>query len=439
MKKIIITLSIILLSYSAVSAKGSCSISSGPSPRLGEYVRDIDIVLTEISKRANTTCKSTDEYKKSLNKSSSKLENDYNKILDVWSFTSSFKSILMVTDGELVDPVYRDYNLIKSEHDKINRTSDFVTKKCALNVEIADSNIINNFLTKYDWQNQNTYTIEDTISKLREINGDIFSFYVNAIIGEKYKTNDADSTGKLNLKNEFLTYYTGDKLVDCKTDYWSGITEKLEKVFDIWKWVNWWFDTWKNAWNLLIWNDAGKQKYDDVEKNLLKKELGKQWISPNGASSMLKSLENTNACKWNPACLAEETWRRITGTLSYFWDFYNEVQNDLTTANYEKNFTMIVNGKKVKYNPNPAKTTDEYIKRVKEIQSTTNIFKDVQTSYNTVKSQIDIENDTLDSNVWNLMDLYYSLVKTNLNLKNNINVAEELCNCQASGIWNCHF
>lgn len=438
MKKIIFTLAIFLITYSMAEASGSCSIKWWPSPRLWEYVNDINIVLSEIWNKSKTTCKSNDEYRQSLNKSSSKLENDYNKILDVWSFTSSFKSILMVTDGELVDPVYRDYNLIKSQHDKINRVWDIVTKKCALDIEIADSNVINNFLAKYDWQNQNTYTIGDTLSKLREINGDIFSFYVNAIIGEKYTTSEADSVGKLNLKNEFLSYYTGDGLIPCKTEYWSWLLNKLEGVFDIWKWVNGWFDTWKNAWNLLIWNDAWKQKYAEVEKNLLKKELGKQWISPNGASSMLKNLENTNACKWNPACLAEETWRRITWTLSYFETFFDEVKSDLTNPK-NSNFTMIVNWKRAKYNQNPAKTTDEYIRRLKEINSTKDIFSEVQTSYNTVISQIDIENDTLDSNVWNLAELYYGLVKTNLKIKDNINVAEELCNCQASWIWNCHF
>jgi hypothetical protein len=60
---------------------------------------------------------------------------------------------------------------------------------------------------------------------------------------------------------------------------------------------------------------------------------------------------------------------------------------------------MIVNGKKVKYNPNPAKTTDEYIARLKKIETTSAIFNDIQTSYNTVKSEIDIQNTTLDSNI----------------------------------------
>ncbi|MCK9272324.1 hypothetical protein M0P65_02145 [Candidatus Gracilibacteria bacterium] len=438
MKKAIFTLTIFFSFYTLTSASGSCDISSGPSPRLSEYIQDIDIVLTEIGTKAKSTCKNNEQYSKSLGRSSSKLSNDYNKILDVGSFTSSFKSIMMVTDGDLVDPVYRDYNLIKYQHEKINKYSDSVTKKCALDIEISDSNVINNFLIKYDWGNKNTYTIEDTISKLREINGDIFSFYVNAIIGEKYKTSDADSAGKLNLKNDFLSYYTGDKLVGCKQEYGSGIIDKLEGLFATGAKVNGGFDVWKNSWNLLIGNDAGKDKYSEVEKKLLSKELGKQGISPNGADQMMKNLESINKCS-DPACIAEETGRRITGTLSYFGDFFTELKNDLTDTKQDKNFSMIVNGKKVKYNPNPAKTTDEYIARLKKIETTSAIFNDIQTSYNTVKSEIDIQNTTLDSNIGNLVNLYYNLVDTNLQIKKNINVAEELCNCQASGIGNCHF
>ena len=392
-------------------ANAACEIKSWPSKAISEYISDLDIALSSVKLNSNNSC-SNANLKNPFQKWRSLVVNTTNSLFDFNEFTNSFKMLSFIYQWSIPEPVYRDYNLLKSQDEKINSMITYVSGKCALNNKI-DSDSINGFISKY-WKSSGL-TAESILIDIKNINHEVFSDFTSMVTWDPSAKN-SDYLGINNLISDFKNHYSDVWLIDCNEAYWSGFLEKIKDISKVTKGIDKWMKEWDDSFKLLFGITTSNKTLKE-EKDLLEKELQRQWLKSDQISKITKNLNDMNACWLSPTCYAKEIWNRIYETFTDLWD---------------KILTVFKNLKK------NAKDVTTYSTLSRNISKTELIQKEIEFNYENLKTMMSIQNNVFDKNIENLVTIHANLQIYN-NMEKAIKTAQDLCNSQWKWIWNCSF
>lgn len=426
MKKILITFFVILLSISTTYAS-NCIIKDTPIDSLNEYIENNRIIINNLNKQLidkdKTKEKSiiqewTDEYDK-VKTSWLKI---YNSIFYFDSYYSYFKYFASFPiSNEIPYEVKRDYRLLENEWKWIKSYLDNIVYNWLTDTIIKD---ICNWV-KWNCDFESEIKAWELIAKLTANNEAIMDLLRNTIIWETYKNPTQITLVNNNFQADIQTYYSIEYYSKCSEEEWWFFDTIMKSIKEIWtlnKQAKDWIQKWKDAVDLMLWNDTTNETYAETEKWLLKDELSKQWISWDNQSNMMDSLD-----KYNSEWLSKDN--------NFIRNTFNNTR--LKLENKLKEFKNEVIG-------------DFFQKKQEWNIETTSIIKAQENSTNTNEIKENIDKMYLELSNFsaisenNITNLRSELLEMHIDLSNSINIldiscwkAVTICNQQDYGRWNC--
>ncbi len=424
MRKIVITFFVFITLINNTYAAG-CVIKDKSSPALLEYIENNRKIIKTISNQLSeyTTKESLsknidDEY----NKTKSSWLKIYNQIFNFDSYYSYFSYFATFPiSNEVPKEVKRDYRLLESEWKWIKYYLNQIVKNWKS--ELVIKNICKDITVNCDFSEE--MTAAEIIWKLTANNEAVMDLFRNAVIWEIYKNPTKLTLINNNFELEIQTNYGIVAYSKCSEEKWwffETISTKIQEIWELNKEWKDWIQKWKDAIDLMLWNDTTNEKYSDTEKRVLKNELSKQWISWDSQSNMLDSLE-----KYNNEWLSKDN------------NFIKNTFNN-TRVKLEKKLRAFKN--EVIWDFFKKKTWDSV-----SIESTISAQKN-STDTNKIKEDIDKQylellNLSADSET-NTANLRSRILNTHFDLSNSINILEwicansvKVCKQQNSLKWDC--
>ncbi|EKE29194.1 MAG: hypothetical protein ACD_2C00209G0008 [uncultured bacterium (gcode 4)] len=412
-KYILILTSLIILSIPSVNAEGACLLKDWPWEWVKNYITDLATALSEIQKDASSSdcwtswTWSFDNLTWNTNKAVQEMTADVNQILTPDWFLSSWEfNIAPLFWWKVPDQFYRDHDFIEKQTDKINTTQKAVGAKCALWLAPKSSSLVN-IANKYKIDAKSLSSI---LWWFRKMNNKWIALFRCTVVGSMSSCESSDT------ENPFYTSITQDydesALSACVAeDKWMAeLWEKIWKIFnwDFWFWqITKWIEDWKKSLRLLSgvtwgWWEAYAQK----ERELLAKELSRQWLSATQASAVLKNLEcmNNNTETISQCIFKSISWwiSRLKGAITQAFTDVNKQIWQADDVKYERRY----------------------------FEQYDTIASEIKSQYDNFKILITIQNKKSDIAIANLIQLHKNLIETNEELKKTIKPAGEACRKQ---------
>ncbi len=427
MKKILFTFFVFIISINYTYA-GSCTIKSSASPALLEYIENNRSIINNISSQISESEEKTTKEKTLGNEVENEYTNVkssalkvYNQIFNFDSYYSYFKYFAVFPiSNEVPHEVKRDYRLLETEWKWIKFYLDSIVKNWK--TELIIKWICKDIKVKCDFADE--IPAWELIWKLTANNEAVLDLFRNTVIWEMVKNKVDIQLVSPNFEMDIQTNYNIEAYSKCSEEWW--FFEKISKAIkEIWvlneEWRNW-IQKWKDAIDLMLWNDTKNEKYAEAEKRLLKNELSKQWISWDSQANMLDALDKYNS-EWfsKNNNFIKNTFNNTRLKLERkLKDFKDDVIWDF----FEKKWWEDI-----------------------DINSTINAQKN-STNTNEIKEKIDSMYLEMMNFEWNselnTTNLRTRLINMHIDLSNSINIlnkiypkSEKVCKQQDSWKWNC--
>lgn len=420
MKKIFIIFLISICFFANVNAN-SCLIKNETSEGLRNYIKDLRKILKNISRQAKTQNQS-DIYSYWIRVFNDSFNFDYLfDDIDFFSFYWKFQ--------EIPKEVERDYKKLKNEDQAIKQIVKMIDNT---RTEISK---VKNICAWISWKcnfEDDTY-VWDVLRNISQNHERIKDVYVKITTWQKNFTKNMDNYYLIdkNFFKDLETHYAKENNIKCseeeKWGFWERVKQLTEEVFLNEKYAKDWIKKWKEAWALVNKiNTLPQEEYEAMEKELLVKELSRQWVSWDNQINMLESLEKYNKEWW-----FNKNNNFITNTFdsasqrfeNKFQELRDEVVKDFL-ENYDKK-----NREKLP------------IKDISKVQDNSDEIKDVKARIDNLymkslnySSISEYDSDNLRSR----------LINTHIELSNSINTliktckkAVKICNQQDYWNWDC--
>lgn len=426
MKKILITFFVIFTSISNTYAS-SCMIKDKPIDSLNEYIENNRTVINNISKQLIENVKTKEisvkqEAQDEYDKVKTSWLRIYNEIFNFDSYYSYFKYFASFPiSNEVPYQVKRDYRLLENEWKWIKSYLDSIIKNQ------QNETIIKNVCNWVKWNCDFPKEIKawELIGKLTANNEAVMDLFRNSVTWEMYKNPTKITLVNNNFQADIQTYYSIVYYSKCSEEKWWFFDTIMTSIKQIWtlnKQAKDWIQKWKDAVNLMLWNDTTNETYAKTEKRLLKNELAKQWISWDNQSNMMDSLDKYNS-EW------------ISKDNNFIRNTFNSTR--LKLENKLKEFKDEVIG-------------DFFQKKQGSVVDITSVIKAQENSTNTNEIKENIDKMFLELSAFsaisenNTTNLRSKLIEMHIDLSNSINIldisckkAVLICNQQDYGRWNC--
>ncbi len=299
MKKLLLHICIITFTmissvpvFWAQDCEKQCSIYSAPEDVLLDYIRDTNIILSNIDAQIKQ------DKKISTAKANLDLTRLYNRYIFNWDwyFSSFDYHVALPLRSEIPDAVRRDYTLIQNT---IKAQNNFLYKlalKWGTQTSISDpcGEIKNCQLSDTAWAAA-AQVLANTKS-LAEIYRKSFSSRWWAAINAPVLFGD-------NTASKIVKKYNYSVLIDCSKCKWEfgyRISEAIKNIGKnnsswndgIQKWKDW-VALIQNEWKLLTWQRKQTDDEKAQEKRNLRNELNRQWLSSDSKQIILDNLEKS--------------------------------------------------------------------------------------------------------------------------------------------------
>lgn len=185
-----------------------------------------------------------------------------------------------------------------------------------------------------------------------------------------------------------------------------------------------WIQKWRDAINLLTW----KTPTENLEKELLMQELGRQWISWDRAKSIMQNLEDFNK-DW------DKWWYWYTFDNNFISNTFEEL-GDFIEYEYDKFDKNVIS--EFRDNGNSETTTiSSLLSKSEKVQVNTNISESISKIYNNEIPYIQMQNTNSYLSRADLINIHSNLNKWIIILKDLIEFSEKVCNKQSTWEWLC--
>ena len=255
----------------------------------------------------------------------------------------------------------------------------------------------------------------------------------NIIKNQANDYNFRDENTKVFLLNpeQLLEEYSKESIKKCslsESDNWEKwffltIIERIKNINLLNEnWKNAMAD-WKEAINLLLWT-SDSEKYKQKEREVLAKELQRQWIGWDSAGAIMSNLEAYNNSKsWEFPFIQWKQW------------FFNSLQlqiNEFEEA-LENKFPWYKNwtaeSKEIAAKDIP--------KEIRKLKTTQEIYIDINSQYNKLKWLTIIEDTNADQLLNRMIDVHISLSEMINTTNKTCAISVSVCNSQKRWEWDC--
>ncbi len=301
MKKIILTFFVLFLSVSSFETyanTNACKIQNSTDESIINYIDNNRQVVREITSQIvwsnnNSNASLWENFKEELNTVRKVALNIYNEAFNFDWYYSYFKYYAVYPiSNEIPYPVKRDYELLERESEWLKYLINNVTRRWVWNIMIED------ICEWIEWKCNisENIRVNDLLSKLVSNNARILDLYRNVVIWEKTDNYSDLFLVEDNFVLKIETAYNQTQNSYCSMEW--GFFERIkESIQSIWtlnqEWKDW-IQKWREAVNLMLKKDMSEEEYQDIEKELLKKELSRQWVYWDSQQNMLNALEKYN-------------------------------------------------------------------------------------------------------------------------------------------------
>lgn len=412
---------IILLTFSFVQITNAdcseCKIKEAPAEFLQKYIEDQRIVVERLSKSS----KWKDE-KYTIDDIKWFFLQYINPTMDFQSYFVNYHFLLFETLSVVSPEIIRDKKLIEKELIFLQNVFVKNLKNWTL-WNTIDSESLCSWIPNCSLSG----TVLEVLTQITNNNTRILLLYERSILWENIEKPDLILVYDYFYANLIETYNKATSM-NCSTCEWwfydvawKRISDVSKKFKDVWNATKYWID----AWNLLTWN----VKHDELkklEKDLLIKELARQWFTKEQAKIIIENLEKYENSWWYAL---ENNF--IVNSLKAWWDFIVK-----TIDNY-KNIILWIGDKTIpsdeEWQSNVNLLTEEFVKN----DWTDTIYKSLQTVYVELNKEAWAQTIVDENAIINLIKTHSSLTKIIENLNATVSKSQDVCKRQCQWVWNC--
>lgn len=404
-----------------------CNIENTP-PYITDYIKNLRKVVSNVNKFAIKKRKSQEDSSiwESNNKSYFRVYWSLNTLF-TWKWNSlDFEYLIWENTKEIPKEAKRDIAILEKEKDSLNKYYENFAKKDLSVIELEKSEICEGI---DDWKiicekyiSQKEKAIDVLLKASRSLNS-LISEIKDNITDKDFQTTknyfllkDEDIEKiKVDYSKKSLEACNKIESADGSKWFFKTIIDAIKKIDLKWKNYNEKTNDWKEAIDILWWDQEGT-KYRNNERKLLEQELQNQGIWWDQADTILWNLDAYNT---NWTLLWWKQW-----FLNSIKDQINEFEETL----------KIEKSRMVKLWWISAKDFESKVWIVRESEK---VKIDINSTYSKLKElslQDDITNDTLANR----------MIKMHLNLSEAINrlnktckVSIKVCNSQKKWEWDC--
>lgn len=292
-KTILIIIFLISIPYYSY-ATWSCLIKDKSAQVLLDYIKNNRKVVSNISKSItkNRNKETSKINKNAILKSLTKSEGLFNEAFNFPSYYSYSKYFATFPIfNEIPYSAKRDYKLLNNEGNWLMSYWKTINNKWVGNIIVQNPCAWVTWFCDYE-----EWTVNDILWNLIINNELILDLYRSTIMWEE---NDIKFENIQLVNNNFILeikkHYSKEAISECNSEKWwffEQITTSIEQIWELnQEWEDW-IQRWKDAWQLLVWNNPGNET--EIEKEVLKDYLNEEWIFMNNQEVLLNNLEKYN-------------------------------------------------------------------------------------------------------------------------------------------------
>lgn len=403
-----------------IESSEKCLISDWTSPVITSYIKNIRTVLSNVNSKL---IKSTPDKSIIINYTKAKtlISRGYFSITNwdyYWSYFNFY--VTYTISNEYVAPIWRDYNILENETKWLDKYYNYLINKWFLEISLKKEDICWNLENcNYEWN------VIDILTKIKS-ELEYFKNYYRSTITNWWIVLDKTKIQLIpeSFEEDFAKYYNAESTMNCSRDGWffERISKKAQEIIDWQKMSKDWIKSMKEAIALARWEWYWDKTYAEIEKELLQKELARQWVNPNQAEVMIQNLE-----KYNTSWFSKDN-NFITNSFNYIYSSIKNQLNDfnktvLETFDDEKKSTSVENFMD--------------IKKWNELNN--EIAKNIAEIYHTQIPNTSSQEELIDNVIWRLVKMHNNINNSIEVLDKTIKISQKVCNSQAFGKWKCEY
>jgi len=419
---------LIILSLIFLNTNDTFSAEICPFQETPKYIENYLINVHKIVENTNKIVKEKDKSKNTWSRISKELrtisiiQGSLNKLFTWEWYEIDIEYTVQGGISEIPQQLKRDVDLLQKEATNIK-----LAKPSWWRIEVTWAEICK-WVTNCNFISTDTFEAIEVIRLLKSSTNKIKEIIKN-------QANDYSFTSdeKIYLINpeQLLNTYSKENIKKCnlsESDNWekwffATILDWIKRITDLNNYSKNWMKDWKQAISLLYWN-ADSLEYRNKEREVLARELQRQWVWWNNASTILSNLDAYNNSKnWDFPFMQ---WKQ---------GFFNSLQLQLDEFDQalENSFPWYLN-----WNPSSniiaTKDISNEIKKLKKIKLKT---ININSEYNRLKSLSITEEINADKLLNKMIDMHIS-ISTMINLLNKTcPISVKVCNSQKRWQWSC--
>lgn len=416
--------------FSSTWAAGSCSIKEAPDPAVQEYLKGVDKVISEAMRvGSDSTCESPSGNRTAtadVDKAQSSVVSSVNRSLSTSNVVTSFRyTVDLVTRSELPPGIRRDHSLLDQRQRKLIAAIDSLAASCASD-KLFDTEIspFPTYVTKGQ-------KVGDVMQSLLSNHTDVMNVYREAVLGEEPGSAPELTFAPASFIATVKKAYGPSALAACNTSGEGTFFEKMKQAIDrignIGDVMQNGTKDWKEAWSML---QGDHKNQDQLEKRLLRQEMGRQGMSTSSSERAVRNLDAYNR---------GEGWQGINGSVTGIGEAVNNGvamakglydQASDTAGQYASGFSKPVQPK-----PEDAKNTDDYLERfVNLAELKSDVAGEISRDYVQAAASLSDDTATADDNVGQLLEMHIILSKTLKSLAPYCETSRKACLDQAGNV-----
>ncbi len=396
----------------------SCSIKDAPAEVLQKFIENQRTVLGNIANAVSWKKDTAD-----LKTLQANFTKSINSIISFDNYFESFNYIVVELTTGVPAELRRDKTKLENELTNVQNQIEKSIKRRYSWVELTKDQVC-------DWIDESdncslTWSVLSVLTTLSKNNSNVLSLYENSILWQNTTKEDFILVPN-SFYEEMIASYNKNTLMDCSMCEWwffKKIWDKIKSISEnmksTWKATKYWID----AWNLLTWN-VKESDLKKLEKDLLMKELARQWLTKEQSQIILENLRKFNDKWWfstenNFIVNSINSWNNfVVKFIGFFDDVLIAIQN----------------------NPDNNKDTIEITDLPTEIDkkdATLILYKDMQEVYANLNKAAGIQSMIDEKSIDKLVRTHATLAKIISNLEKTVKPAQKVCNDQCWWVWNC--
>ena len=408
---------ILLFPVSLSASDSSCKIKDSTAEVLQDYFVDADTVMKNV--KASVNKEDDSSVKKKVTWEALRIFNSLPSWKNYFSTFDYYVKLLFTS--EIPSEVKRDYNKIEEEIEDISDFLESVLSDWKSRVKVEKP---------CDWVSSKcelSWNAGDVLWKLLANTEAILRLYRLSIMDRRPEFEWNLILVNDNFIEEFWNYYNWFTLTDCSDSEGWFLEKVKESINKIWDKSKWWFDwikEWKEAWAMLVWT-YDKEAYKERERELLKEELSRQWVSSYGSDAIEWNLEKYNWKSWVtwPEYLTrsfETIKQRVKEQVD---EFDNAVLQSTSSDSSSDSSDMI--------------SIKDFDNTIDKNSVSNDIWKNVAEVFEKSIPSASLQDTWSEKIMQKIIDMHISLSQAIDTLEKIAVLSRKVCNEQDSWNWNC--